>query len=37
MYYSNYIGSKLNLWNNKDHRILEDMIARMGIPLEEAK
>ena len=36
MYYSNYIGSKLNLWNNKDNRILEDMLAKIGIPLEEA-
>jgi hypothetical protein len=37
MYYSNYLGSKLNLWGNKDYCILDDIIVKIGIPLEEAK
>lgn len=37
MYYSNYLGAKLQLWSNRDHSVLNDIIARIGIPLEEAK
>lgn len=37
MYFSNYVGSKLNLWNNRDNNTLNEIIAKLGIPVEEAR
>jgi hypothetical protein len=37
MYYSNYVGAKLKLWNNRDQNQLHDIIAKIGIPLDESK
>jgi len=37
MYYSRYIGTKLKLWKDKDSLCLDDIIARIGIPIDQAK
>lgn len=37
MYYSSYVGTKLRLWKDRDSRRLEEFMAKLGIPLNEAK
>lgn len=37
IYYSSYVGTKLELWKDKNNNKLEEFIVRVGIPLEEAK
>lgn len=37
MYYSSYVGTKLKLWKDRDNKRLEEFMARLGIPLNEAK
>ncbi|CAD8092097.1 unnamed protein product [Paramecium sonneborni] len=37
MYYSSYVRTKLKLWKDRDNKILEEFMAKLGIPLNEAK
>ncbi|CAK81557.1 unnamed protein product (macronuclear) [Paramecium tetraurelia] len=37
MYYSSYVGTKLKLWKDRDNKRLEEFMAKLGIPLNEAK
>lgn len=37
MFYSNYLAAKLAIWKEKGKQELNKMIARIGVPLDEAK
>jgi len=37
MYYSNYVASKLTVWKTLGRVKLQEMLARMGIPLQQSK
>lgn len=37
MYYSNFVASKLNVWNSNGRHRLEEFLAKMGFSLEQCK
>ncbi len=37
MYYSKYLATKLELWKDRTNNKLQTLLARMGIPLEQAE
>ena len=37
MYYSPYIASKLSVWKPSGNARLQEMLARIGLPLQECK
>lgn len=37
MYFSNFIASKLNVWNSNGRHRLEEFLAKMGFSLEQCK
>ncbi|CAM9275606.1 unnamed protein product [Discosporangium mesarthrocarpum] len=37
MYFSNYVASKLNVWNSNGRHRLEEFLAKMGFSLEQCK
>jgi cell division control protein 45 len=37
MVHSNYIASKLQIWTNKGMHKLQELLAKMGYPLEECR
>lgn len=37
MYFSNFVASKLNVWNSNGRHRLEEFLAKMGFSLEQCK
>jgi len=37
MLHSNYVASRLQVWNNQGKQVLYEMLAKMGFPLEECQ
>lgn len=37
MFYSNYMTAKLKLWHEEGYKQLERLIARVGVPIKEAR
>jgi cell division control protein 45 len=37
MYYSRYIASKLGIWKHSGKQMLDTLLARMGLPLDECR